>query len=1117
MKTLKKSLALILALVMCLSLCAVPAFADDVNIITDVNSTEAQAWKAYTKSVPTDYGTLTEGSFFIAKFTQAEMAKAKTPGSGFYVEITTDSSEGIEGYIGQYASGSTKKNLNLWWPVIQSPATSTYYANISSSVSLLIGANSLSPMNFSDSASYFAVGFSLKTAITSDTKVTITLLDSKQTTSARTEAGIVIASRTYTFQPSQQPQTPDPDTKINVNVLGFGPESYKSYENTFLNQTFCLKAVVTGDSGTEAPTWTTSNDQVASVMTVAEARENGDTIDNKLGSSDAKDTDAYVTIKGTGTATITARIGKSMGTYSITIINEKPAVATVGDNSYDSLNEAVKNVVDTGKISITNSIAIGSTFVKAGSTVTVTTEDEVSIANSNATTVTPKTLTISKDGEADKTVKAYVVSSGSGENEKKAVVTNVDFGAGSNITNQSSTTVENLVNVAQVLANAVAANATGDSPIDVGSISSMTLRLDKTDNTASATLTGTDNDAKSELQTKLSNGSVTVYDVKPIATVITATTTGGTTSTQTYEYDASKEVTGTFKFKLNVGTSADAGKTANLTHYHEDSNGTWTATPITGIVDNNGDVTVTLSQFSYISVDNMVYSFPTAVDAAQPGDTITLSADVTLESTVVIEKNLIIDLNGHNITAADCRALWVKSGDVTITGNGTVTSGTASSTFGATSSVIRVGDAAANANVAKLTIGKNVTVTSTYCYGITVFGKNAADSNGYGQYLVVNGTVTVSGSEGAISSNGSSGLTNPQLTINDGATVTSDGDVGIYLPAGKLIVDGGTITGATGIYFKSTDMTINGGTITGNGANTSYSFNGDGCNCTGDALVIDNCNYPKGVGTVEVKGGTFNSTNASAVGSYKGNGQENELTGFVSGGTFSSALPAAYCAAGYTTKLNDDGTYGVRAKNGYDANAVYTITLEAPATIDVEQNDAKFDIDVKLTSSVAKNLSSYQFTLDIPTGFTVSSSTLPGYKSGSNLVIANLSGYKSLAANTPVSIGKIAVTADKTAMKYNVDTAPFTVTNAQVGFQDSLGDTYPAAVVSATTKVVTTYETTWNFNGGKLGNETSKTEQIGINEAITAPVPVKPGYTLSWTPTVADTATDPRGSEYKTV
>ena len=34
----------------------------------------------------------------------------------------------------------------------------------------------------------------------------------------------------------------------------------------------------------------------------------------------------------------------------------------------------------------------------------------------------------------------------------------------------------------------------------------------------------------------------------------------------------------------------------------------------------------------------------------------------------------------------------------------------------------------------------------------------------------------------------------------------------------------------------------------------------------------------------------------------------------ISGGTFSSAVPADYCAAGYAPKANTDGTYGVEPK-----------------------------------------------------------------------------------------------------------------------------------------------------------------------------------------------------------
>ena len=80
----------------------------------------------------------------------------------------------------------------------------------------------------------------------------------------------------------------------------------------------------------------------------------------------------------------------------------------------------------------------------------------------------------------------------------------------------------------------------------------------------------------------------------------------------------------------------------------------------------------------------------------------------------------------------------------------------------------------------------------------------------------------------------------------------------MYLP-GKTDVNisGGTITGATGIYQKSGTLNITGGTIEGNGAQAENTYNGNGANATGDAVVIDNCGYPGGVPAPSITGDTF--------------------------------------------------------------------------------------------------------------------------------------------------------------------------------------------------------------------------------------------------------------------
>lgn len=103
---------------------------------------------------------------------------------------------------------------------------------------------------------------------------------------------------------------------------------------------------------------------------------------------------------------------------------------------------------------------------------------------------------------------------------------------------------------------------------------------------------------------------------------------------------------------------------------------------------------------------------------------IALGGDVSVASTIVITADAEINLNGHNITGSDCRALWIKTGTVNITGSGTISSSKGTSLAGG-SSVIRVGSGASTTDTASLTVGKDVTVSTNACYGITIFGYNA--------------------------------------------------------------------------------------------------------------------------------------------------------------------------------------------------------------------------------------------------------------------------------------------------------------------------------------------------------------------------------------------------------
>ena len=228
----------------------------------------------------------------------------------------------------------------------------------------------------------------------------------------------------------------------------------------------------------------------------------------------------------------------------------------------------------------------------------------------------------------------------------------------------------------------------------------------------------------------------------------------------------------------------------------------------------------------------------------------------------VLASNITLDLNGHTLTstASDYGILLTRAGSASSPKNFALvdTSAEKGGKLVASSADQAIGVSGKYNNV---TIGEGVTVEG--CVALT--SEN--------QSLTVNGTIN-GGNDFAIATNGSY-TKNATITVNDGAVITSN-VTAIYLPGtGTTTINGGEITGATGIYQKSGTLDVKGGTIIGNGAKADYTHNGNGANATGDAIVVESCNYPGGTPTLTISGNpTITSTNGVQIGDYTY--QENE-------------------------------------------------------------------------------------------------------------------------------------------------------------------------------------------------------------------------------------------------
>ena len=242
---------------------------------------------------------------------------------------------------------------------------------------------------------------------------------------------------------------------------------------------------------------------------------------------------------------------------------------------------------------------------------------------------------------------------------------------------------------------------------------------------------------------------------------------------------------------------------------------------------------------------------PTSVNSAEglktaiaTGGEIILSGSFEVSEPLSVSTGVTINLNNQTITGNNGehgRRVFnvVAGGSLTLTGSGTITTaGNNDPTFPDNSSVIRVGDNT-NGAACGLVVGKDVKIIALASYGIAVFGKNTK------QTLEVSGTVTAKEAS-AISGNGSAGFTATEITINDGATITSENNVAVYHPqAGTLTVKAATITGRGGIEIKSgtANVKVAGANIKATGS-VEHTGNNDGTSSRGYAIaVVENPGY----------------------------------------------------------------------------------------------------------------------------------------------------------------------------------------------------------------------------------------------------------------------------------
>ena len=304
----------------------------------------------------------------------------------------------------------------------------------------------------------------------------------------------------------------------------------------------------------------------------------------------------------------------------------------------------------------------------------------------------------------------------------------------------------------------------------------------------------------------------------------------------------------------------------------------------------------------------------------------------TLDSSSV-GAEVVLDLNGHTISYNGANRYYATLNVYTKV---TIKNGTVKYEGCKRGAIDLVGQG-------DLTIERDVTIDGGDGFAIFTSGTSK---------LTVNGKVTANGNY-AIAGNGSKDaggyIDSCDIIVNGGAVISASKGIAIYHPEkGTVTINGGTITGHTGIEMCAGQLVVNGGSITSNGDNMDATGSQNAI-LDGAAISIINRNYPGGVPTAVIKGGTFaaNGKDAQTVKAYDYTGDKvAEWTAAgdnvnISGGTFSS-IPTnmgVLCADGYKTvydayadmynvvKQDAKITVGKRLSIGNDLTITYLVSM----------------------------------------------------------------------------------------------------------------------------------------------------------------------------------------------
>ena len=260
------------------------------------------------------------------------------------------------------------------------------------------------------------------------------------------------------------------------------------------------------------------------------------------------------------------------------------------------------------------------------------------------------------------------------------------------------------------------------------------------------------------------------------------------------------------------------------------------------------------------------------ISALEEGKNIKLTSDIlNVDKTLLINKEITIDLNGNNISFTKNNSFEVIGGNLTLTGKGTVKEEVPY--YGAV--MLRGSANKDDINYSTLTVEKDVTLEGWSPIFINQLNGVNKVKDSYGVtvnlYGTLNGVADSTGDRGHgiyVNGNIQHKENYPIINIYEGAKITTPGD-GIYAAGyAKWNIEGATINGAIGIGAKSGIFNLKNVYIKATDPYMDPKYWGNGIYSNGAAIQIESNNGYAGAIEITIDGGKYESVNAYAIHHY---------------------------------------------------------------------------------------------------------------------------------------------------------------------------------------------------------------------------------------------------------